>query len=864
MAPTAASPFFRAKFRTPVAPGHFVRRPRLVGILDDLASYPVTAVVALAGAGKTALAADWVRHGGRRAAWLSLDDGDRDPARFWTAVGTALEALAPGVPDRALALLRDAGPDAAVRALVDDLDAADSPPAVLVLDDLHRVDDDDGIGATLGFFAEHLPGWLHLLLLSRHRPPLPVDRLRAGGTFADLDFEALRFSDDEALALLSGRCPEASDVDLPAIAAWTDGWAAALQLAVLAVRSRRAGRLAGAGEGAGGGAGGTAARPDRLVDDYVWHEVLQAERPEVIELLLATSVVDRVSYGLAEALSGRPDAGDLLVQAESRGLFVTSLDAGGWFEVHALVREMLRAELERRWPDDLPERHARAARWFEDVGDERTAVEHWLRAGRPAEALRVLAATTVRLGDGGRGADPAAILARIPVDAAGADIATRVRYAWCQLLTDRRSLDDAVTAVEAAVPPVAESAVLRSVADLGWGDWRAAARSARAGLADPSLAGPVASTAWTVLAEEIALDERWSDRSAEVAEVRFALGHDASRRTAFEGTRAVGLALAGEPLEAVRVAAGVRRAAEEAEARGLGLEVSLAEALAARELGDPDRARAGLEALAAAATYPLTHVQVLAALELVGCRLDEGDPTGAAVAFAEAEELCRRELGGPGGASWLARAGVRLALARGDVAGAGRWAERIDDPFWAPCRAAEVDLAAGRPADALARLADAPVRSPRQLVQGGLARARALAGEDHDAALKAVSTAVELAAEHGMLRTVAAAGGPVVDLVELAAWRVPGAWLDRVRRALVPAAAGSGPAATLVEPLTDRERDVLRLLPSRLTLREIAAELFVSQNTLKFHLRVIYRKLGVNGRAEAVETARRLRLLARG
>ena len=104
----------------------------------------------------------------------------------------------------------------------------------------------------------------------------------------------------------------------------------------------------------------------------------------------------------------------------------------------------------------------------------------------------------------------------------------------------------------------------------------------------------------------------------------------------------------------------------------------------------------------------------------------------------------------------------------------------------------------------------------------------------------------------------------MLDLVELAAWRAPSAWMDRLRRALVPGATRPSPAPGLVEELTSRERDVMRLLPTRLTLREIASELFVSQNTLKFHLRVIYRKLGVNSRAEAVETARRLRLLARG
>jgi LuxR family maltose regulon positive regulatory protein len=682
--------------------------------------------------------------------------------------------------------------------------------------------------------------------------------MRASGTLADLHVEALTFSPDEALEMLSRVCPDPGEIDLAAIAAWTQGWAAALQLAVLAIRSQRTGELTGS-------------RPDgavtgsrRLVDDYVWHEVLHAERPEVIELLLATSVVDRVSYGLAEALSGRTDAGDVLDEAESRGLFVTSLDAGGWFEVHALVREMLRAELARRRPHDLLEQHARAARWFEGVGDERAAIEHWLRAGRPAEALRVLAVVAVRA-DGRRGPGLVGALHRIPPGVAGDDPEAQVRYAWCQLLTDRPSLDDAVAAAAVACRPGdPQVALLQSVAELAGGDWPQAARRARATLGETTGRDPFTSLGWAVVAEGLALDERWDDRSGEVAEARVGLAHDTARRTAFEGTRAVALALAGEPLVAFRVAAGARRAADAVEAPGLRTEVALAEALASLELGDDERARVGLEALAAAPSYPLSHVQVLARLELVGTHLDAGDLPAAVVAFEAAEELCRRELDGVGGVGWLARAGVRLSLAQDDADAAGHWVERIDDPFWGPCSAARVDLASGRSAEALERLGSAVARSPRQRVVAGLLTAQALAGDDHDAALKEVASAVELAAEHGMLRTVAVEGRAVVELVELAAWRVPHAWMDRVRRALVPAADGGAPAVALVEPLTDRERDVLRLLPSRLTLREIASELFVSQNTLKFHLRVIYRKLGVNGRAEAVETARRLRLLGRG
>jgi LuxR family maltose regulon positive regulatory protein len=143
----------------------------------------------------------------------------------------------------------------------------------------------------------------------------------------------------------------------------------------------------------------------------------------------------------------------------------------------------------------------------------------------------------------------------------------------------------------------------------------------------------------------------------------------------------------------------------------------------------------------------------------------------------------------------------------------------------------------------------------------GLTRARALAGTEHQQALAMAEEALATSAEEGLLQTAASEGPHIQDLLELSAWRVPDAWMERLRRIMVPAWAGraSGP----IEPLTEREREVLRLLPSRLTLGEIAAELFVSRNTLKFHMRAIYRKLGVDSRAAAVQAARGLLLLPR-
>jgi LuxR family maltose regulon positive regulatory protein len=295
----------------------------------------------------------------------------------------------------------------------------------------------------------------------------------------------------------------------------------------------------------------------------------------------------------------------------------------------------------------------------------------------------------------------------------------------------------------------------------------------------------------------------------------------------------------------------------------LRIELDIAEAIAARELDDRAQAEPALETLAARSAYPNSYVRVLAMLELVEMRLGDGDLAAAESLFRQVEELARRELDGADGRGRLARTGVLLSLGQDDLVAAQHWTHRTEDPFWRPICEARIHLAAGRQQDAVEAVHRAEPRCARHRVVRELLLGRALLDVDRETAAKSVATAVDLAAEKGMLQTVAADGVAVLELIELAAWRVPAAWIDRLRRAM-PSDLGRGPAPTgLVEGLTARERDVLHLLPSRLTLREIASELYISQNTLKFHLRVIYRKLGVNSRAEAVVCARRLRSRAR-
>jgi LuxR family maltose regulon positive regulatory protein len=244
-------------------------------------------------------------------------------------------------------------------------------------------------------------------------------------------------------------------------------------------------------------------------------------------------------------------------------------------------------------------------------------------------------------------------------------------------------------------------------------------------------------------------------------------------------------------------------------------------------------------------------------VELVQTHLDAGNVGTARDELGRIEALVDAESIGADARNWLARAGTLVALAEGAAGQARRWSDQIDDPFWGPVSAARIDLAVGRRADAAAALGAADPRCARHEVVRSLLLAQAVDGRDE--ALRLAGSAAGRAAGLGLLRTVASEGPEVVQLVERAAHRVPERWLDRLRRAAVtlPGRSAQSPGDP-VATLTDRERDVLRLLASRLTVREIAGELYVSPNTLKFHLKTIYRKLGVGSRAEAAEVARRM------
>jgi ATP/maltotriose-dependent transcriptional regulator MalT len=316
----AAAPdaLLATKLHVPRTRTGFVVRPRLVDRFAQAQGGELTLVCAPAGFGKTALVADWARRDPRPVAWLSLDDADNDPARFWRHVAAALDTVHPGVAQQVAALLQGLQPtsfEAVVTALVNEL-AGRADEVVLLLDDYHLIQAPQ-VHASVRFLLEHLPPQLRLVLASRADPPLPLARLRARGQLTELREHDLRFTPAEAAELLHAAVgPELPEAAVAALTDRTEGWAAGLQLAALSLQGR--GDIAAFVEGFSGS--------HRYVLDYLTEEVLARQPAELVEFLLETSILERLSGPLCDAVTGRRDGQALLEQVERANLFLQPLD----------------------------------------------------------------------------------------------------------------------------------------------------------------------------------------------------------------------------------------------------------------------------------------------------------------------------------------------------------------------------------------------------------------------------------------------------------------------------------------------------------------------------------------------------------
>jgi LuxR family maltose regulon positive regulatory protein len=382
------------KLTVPGLRADLVPRPRLALRLDEGRGRGLVLACAPAGYGKTVLLAEWVRRGRAPAAWLSLDAGDNDPARFWRHAVAALDRVRPGISERMGPLL---GPHASpsfeplMTALINEV--AGQPDAdealLLVLDDYHVISS-QLVHSSLGFLLEHQPPGLRLALTSRSDPPLALARLRARGQLTELRAAELRFTPGEAAALLAqvaaapgGARPGAPLPEAVAatLAARTEGWAAGLQLAGLSLRGRS--------DVDGFVAAFTGSH--RYVLDYLAEEVLEHQSEQVRTFLLETSVLERLSGALCDAVTGRPGSQALLEGAERAGLFLIPLDeVRGWWRYHHLFADLLRTRLQAEQPGRVPGLHRNAAAWYAERGLADDAIRHAVAAGEMSLAARLI------------------------------------------------------------------------------------------------------------------------------------------------------------------------------------------------------------------------------------------------------------------------------------------------------------------------------------------------------------------------------------------------------------------------------------------------------------------------------------------
>jgi LuxR family maltose regulon positive regulatory protein len=404
-----------------------------------------------------------------------VDPWDNDPARFWTYVVEAIRTVEPLVGADALALLQARGTrlvENVLPALVNDLEPL-GERVVLVLDDYHLIENEE-IHEALVFLLDHLPRSLHVVIATRFDPPLPIARMRARGELLEIRAGELRFSPEESASFLNevlGLGLENEDV--VRLHERTEGWAAGLYLAVLSLRGRADPRpfiAAFAGD-------------DRHVVDYLGAEVLRGQSEDVRTFMLHTSVLDRLSGPLCDAVTGRLGSAAMLRGIERANLFLAPLDnRRRWYRYHHLFGSLLLHELEQTEPDLIAELHRRAAGWYREAGFVPEAIQHAIAAGEVDEGRELIAEHWNAFFNQGRLATVTGWLDALPRDAVASDRRLCVARAWLAL--DRGRLEEVESWIEASSEGVSpdghlETAVLRAVHRFKSGDIGKANEAAR-------------------------------------------------------------------------------------------------------------------------------------------------------------------------------------------------------------------------------------------------------------------------------------------------------------------------------------------------------------------------------------------------
>lgn len=873
------------KARPPVVPPGLVPRARLAQALGRATRRPVTLVSAGPGAGKTLAVASWAGTATAPVAWLSLDSEDNDPQSFWTQLVGALR-FSGAVPESSPLLdLMPAGafgPDEvlSVCARLSELPR----PVVLVLDDFHLITA-DAVLTAFDRLLEHQPAQLHVVLLSRADPALRLHRLRVSGALTEIRTADLAFTEDETTELFDGLGLALRPEQLGALRARTQGWPAGLRLAAMSLDPADVDggivRFSGS---------------DRSVADYLVGEVMDGLSPRDRGFLLATSVPDRISGPLADRLTGRTDGLQTLEGLVAANALIVGLgEEREWFTYHPLLRELLRHRLALEMPLIVADLHRTTATWMAEQGQPIDSMRHWILAGDLEVAGRMLLNVLPRLlsPDGPALAAVIEPLARTATETPSLGALLASAGLHLQRLDEPSMRRDALEAREYLdqAPPdqriaaqVVVELFLMGAARYS-GDIRSAGELAQ-GVVDllestPSRLVPASRHYRAIAVGNLGTAQLWLDDFA-AAEGNLTVGEHDSGELGLHlvnlnalGHRALLDALRGRVRQADRRA---RAAVQVIERRGWASEPQavttwLTLALVALSRHQLDVAGGFVErGLAMSVRYSDRAARLALAISAVQLAVLRGDPAAAFAAdarlrsgltrTAEAPELLLR---------WAAVAAAEALLLTGRPA---EVLNRIPAPgddtgfaaSWERLCLSRAHLALGqlRPAgDLIAPLLEAGCPFLEPAVQARLLHALIAERQHRDsAALAGVTAALDLAQPESIRRPflVLPALAELLRRYEKLGGR-HAAFSAELLGALEPAPPPDSEVALLVEHLTERELIVLHYLPTMLKAGEIASDLYVSVNTVKAHLRSMYRKLGVSNRREAVERARKVGLL---
>lgn len=875
-----------------------VQRPRLYERLDECLTRKLTLVSAPAGFGKSTLVADWLVDGGVQAAWLSLDEGDNDPVRFWTYFIAAIQTVHPEAGGEARQIVSAPqlrNPEPVAISLINDI--LQLPHGlIMVLDDYHVIEVEE-IHAGLSYLLEHQPPNLHIVLLTRADPPISLARLRAHSQLTEIRAEDLQFSTEEATTLLNEKMglnlkPE----QIEALNTHTESWVVGLQLAALSMKGKPS--YDTFIETFTGG--------HKFILDYLIEEVLATLSDEQREFMLRTSILERFCSESCRAVTGNPSSGQLLEEIHKSNLFLIPLDTKGrWFRYHHLFAEVLSALLEQDHHSEIGVLHLKAAAWFDSVGHPGEAVDHALRSGDVLQSREMFLKHWVPVLHKGEVATLLRWLDALPKEIERDDPSVSLARCWALFLSWKNSaigqhLEGATNTYERLV----DEGVLNDVQQKQIASQLAMMRS--------------------VLAR---------DRGDHARSVAFA--EEAARLIPQESSEGAGTAW--NMLSAARAGAGDFDGAIEAYERGIALaykEGNLIGAygcaygqvmymLAQGRLIEADRlCRSSIDRAIREGhgDFPATgwlHIAT-ARIELERGRLDKAE-----VYVSDGLRIAR-----PGGFSEAVRAGrylrAYLAAARGDLGAAmdilqdmARIVNAMDEPYligelnahWTTlCLKAGDPSAARKKLHVLEEKIATTQHANLLLWHGGLLPRLLCAEEHYGEALEALDESIRRARaanSHGELIRLLALQALALDALgdrmparsalheafRLSApegyiWR----WLDagpRIGPLLrdlrndkdtpqdfrpyldsllgtcqsVFGKSAHPQSGMLSDPLTQRELEIMRLIGKGYSNPEIASELVVTLNTIKKHTSNIYAKLGVSSRTQAIARAQELNLL---